>query len=162
MPPVMVDLAPPAMGERKRRPRCRPWGRESGSRAAVHGEEEEEVVGHGEDEEEVTPSSRGEEEADLAPPAIEKRKRSSPGMGKRKRSSPATGKRGAGRRQWGRGHSRRRSPAADGEEGTGPLPRGRGRSPATEKRALAHGEESVGSDSTQYGGVGLCIGIDPF
>ena len=83
---------------------------------------------------------------------MEKRKRSSPGMGKRKRSSPTMGKRGAGRN--------------DGEEGTRaaarPPPKGRGRSPATEKRALAHGEEAVGSDSTQYGGVGLCIGIGPF
>ena len=92
-PTWQADLVPPAMGERKRRPRCRPWGRESGSRAAVHGEEEEEVVGHGEDEEEVAPSSRGK-----------RKKISRHRPWRRGRGAPRAWGRGKGaRRPWGRG-----------------------------------------------------------
>jgi len=47
------------MGKTKRRSRRHPGGRGSRSRAADHGEEEEELLGHGEEEEEL--ASHGEE-----------------------------------------------------------------------------------------------------
>jgi hypothetical protein len=130
-----------------------------GSRAAGHGEEEEEVTGHGEEEEELA----GHEEEGHWPPA----------MGKRALALLARcrGEKGA---RWPRG--RGVLAAGNGEEGARAIARllamgkrvptrcrgEEGARRARGKRVLAHREEAVGSDSTQYGGVGLCIRIAPF